>query len=453
MQKLDIMVIDDDLSLLRVIEHHLSQTGHTVTSISDSAKALERLEQKEYAIVFTDLKMPGHSGHDILNLCRERLPDSVVIMLTGFPTIEDAVQAMKEGAFDFVQKPVEQEKLISVVQKAAEVYELRRENRRLRVLVSEHLEFGNMIGSSASIKDVYQTARQVAQSNVSVLISGETGTGKELLAKAIHNNSPRKNEPFIAVNCAAIPKELMESELFGHEKGAFTGASGKRIGRLQAAHKGTLFLDEIGDLHLELQPKLLRVLQEMEIEPVGSNATVKIDIRVITATHKNLNKMVEKNQFRDDLYFRLNVVPMELPPLRERKEDIALLFTHFQQEQIKKDNRAAIKVLPGVLKILENYSWPGNIRELQNLCQRLVALDTDNIISEDDLPGYLKANQSQEYSPVSLPSTGIDLEAWIDKVIVAALKINNGNQSKTAKFLNISRNSLLYRMNKNGLRF
>jgi two-component system NtrC family response regulator len=309
-----------------------------------------------------------------------------------------------------------------------------------------------MIGSSPAIKNVYQLARQVAQSNVSVLISGETGTGKELLAKAIHNNSSRKDEPFIPVNCAAIPKDLIESELFGHEKGAFTGAVSRRIGRMQAADRGTLFLDEIGDLPIELQPKLLRVLQELEIEPVGSNRIIKIDLRVITATHKDLKNLLKKGLFREDLFFRLNVVPLEIPPLRERISDIPLLFSHFIHEQLNRDSRNPVKIQPGVIKALENYRWPGNVRELENLAQRIIALDDDNQITEEDLPDTVFQNKNNQTGTLELPGDKMDLEEWTDKVILQALERNNWNQSKTARYLNISRNQLIYRMVKRKLR-
>jgi two-component system NtrC family response regulator len=451
MDKSAVLVIDDDKSLLRVVEHHLTQMAFNVTACSDAKKGLALLEKEAFAVVLTDLKMPGISGHEILDFSKQRRPETVVIMLTGFPTIDDAVKAMQAGAFNFIQKPVERDKLISVVQKAAEVYTLRNENRKLRTLVSDHLEFGRMIGSAPIMKQVYRMASQVAVSNAPVLIYGETGTGKELLAKAIHNNSQRKAGPFIAVNCAAIPRDLLESELFGHEKGAFTGAVQKKEGRFVQADKGTLFLDEIGDMSLDLQAKLLRVLQDFEIQPVGSNVAQKVDVRVISATHRDLKSLIKKNLFREDLYFRLKVVPIHLPPLRERRSDIPLLFSHFIKEQAMRDDKPLLKVDQKVIQVLEHLDWPGNVRELENLAYRLVALDSKGIIELDDLPEGVKEAPQGKKDPFSIPHSGLNLEEWIDRIYVMALEKNNWNQSKTARFLNVSRNQVLYRMDKRGL--
>jgi two-component system NtrC family response regulator len=423
MENLNVLIIDDDKSLLRVLEHNLSVAGYIVQATSDPRSALTLLKEKVYALVITDLKMPEKSGHDIIRIINNTYPETVVVMLTGFATIDDAVIAMKEGAYDFIQKPVDSAKLQQVVKKASEVYLLRRENRQLRALVSDHLEFENMIASSPVMKEVTRVARQVSQSKVSVLIYGETGTGKELLAKAIHNNSAQKEGPFIAVNCAAIPKDLLESELFGHEKGAFTGAVQKKTGRIVQADQGTLFLDEIGDMSLDLQSKMLRVLQDFRVQPVGSNSAQKVDVRVISATNRDLKSLIEKGQFREDLYFRLNVVPIHLPPLRDRRSDIPLLFSHFIKEQVHLDNRHPIKVDQKVVQALEHFDWPGNVRELENLAQRLVALDSKGVIEIDDLPEDFKRIPLDKTGPINIPNNKLDLEEWIDQVYLKVLEM------------------------------
>jgi two-component system NtrC family response regulator len=358
---------------------------------------------------------------------------------------------MKAGAFDFIQKPIEKEHLLSVAQKAAEYITLKNENVLLKNLVEEHLDFGNMIGKSSAIQQVYHQARQVSSSSTTILIQGETGTGKEMLARAIHQNSPRKDKPFIAINCAAVPATLLESELFGHVKGAFTGAVSPRKGLIEEAGDGTFFLDEIGDLPLDLQPKLLRLLQEREFQPVGSNYKKLTLVRFIIATHHNLQEMVEANTFREDLYFRLNVVPLKLPRLCERAEDIIPLFQHFLREAAASENKEIPAIDKEVVSKLESYSWPGNVREVENLAQRLMALHTGERIEVADLPESFFVSGEETDMNHSLPERGFDLEEWTDKTILAALEKNNWNQSKTAQYLNISRNTLVYRMERRPL--
>jgi DNA-binding NtrC family response regulator len=450
MQK--ILIVDDDLSLLRVLDHHLSEAGYNTTAISKPKEALKLLDKGSFDMVLSDMKMPDVSGLDILRNVNKLGADVIFIIITGVPTVDEAVEAMKLGAFDFIQKPVDKTHLLRVVEKASELITLRRENVRLKTLVKEQFEFDKIISRSRSMRKVCTQAAQVAPSNVSILITGETGTGKELLAKAIHNNSKVKDGPFIAVNCGAIPANLIESELFGHTKGAFTGAVSSRKGHFESANGGTIFLDEIGDLPLELQSKLLRVLQESTIVPIGSSEERKIHVRVISATHRDLTQMVSEKTFREDLMYRLNIVPLEIPPLRNRLDDIPLLFKYFIKEQLRNDNRKMLPIDKKVISILERYNWPGNVRELENLASRIVALNTGNEISIKDLPDTIRTNKRKNIFPTDLPDSGFDLEEWTDRLVTLALEKNEWNQSRTAKFMNVSRNTLIYRMEKRGLR-
>lgn len=447
-----IILVDDDLSLLRVMQHHLAEAGYNVDTYTNGYEALEAQNNHPAKVIFTDLKMPGMTGIEFMEAVREFDNNVVIIVITGFPSIDKAVDTMKAGAFDFIQKPVDKKRLLTITQKALHFYNLESENVRLRSLIAEQFDFSNMIGNSRVMQKIYEQAHQVATSIATVLIMGETGTGKEMLAKAIHQNSQRKDKAFVTVNCAAVPSTLLESELFGHVKGAFTGAISSRKGLIEKAEGGTLFLDEIGDLPLELQPKLLRVLQEREIQIVGTNTTIKVNVRIIVATHRPLDKMVENNEFREDLYFRLNVIPFTMPPIRERIEDILPLFKHFLSEAAQDENKNIPIIGKEVITRLESYPWPGNVREIRNLAQRLMVLHNDKTIEAHDLPeGFNKTAQNLSIFPDMLPETGIDLEEWIDRLVLKALEKNQWNQSQTARFLRISRNSLIYRMEKRPL--
>lgn len=449
MEQVKILVVDDDQSLLRVMQHHLTEAGYPVAIRGRAEEGLREQRAEPAGVVFTDLRMPGMGGIEFIQRMREFDQTAIIVVITGFPTVDAAVESMKEGAFDFVQKPVEKGPLLAVARRAADHYRLRSENRRLRTLVAEHLDFGNMIGRSQAMQQVYHQARAAAGSNATILIAGETGTGKEMLARAIHRNSARGERSFVTINCAAVPATLLESELFGHVKGAFTGAMSERKGLVQEADRGTLFLDEIGDLPLELQPKLLRVLQEKEIQPVGANTVTPVDVRFVVATHRNLEEMVENSVFRQDLYFRLNVVPLTLPPVRERREDILPLFHHFLHEAAESEGKETPAVDRATAARLEDYAWPGNVREIQNLAQRLMVLHQQGSIAADELPESIKESPPAEGpSPAALPSQGIDLEEWTDRLILAALEKNDWNQSRTARYLNISRNTLVYRIDK-----
>jgi len=449
-----ILMVDDDASLCKVIVHQLIQEGYTVTSETDPMVARDRIGVEQPAIVLSDLRMPGLSGHAILAHCRAMSPETAVIMMTGYPTVDDAVEAMRVGAFDFLQKPVDRSQLLRVVGKAVEMIKLRQENQALRTMVENYLGLDQMVGQSPAMQRVYAQAKQVAQGNAPVLILGETGTGKELLAKSIHRLGSRAARPFVAINCAAIPADLLESELFGHVKGAFTGAINDRDGRIVSAAGGTLFLDEIGDLPSSLQPKLLRVLQERVVEPIGSSRPVSVDFRLICATHRDLPAMVQTGDFREDLYYRIHVVPIALPALRERREDIAVLFMRFLRDEASRENRAPLEVDPQVLLFLSEQEWRGNVRELENLARRILALNTTGRVVQADLPFYPKniaALTTLSVAEVALPEEHFNLEQWIDTIIYRALEKNQGNKSKTARYLEISRNTLQYRLDKKGL--
>ncbi|MBD3419261.1 MAG: response regulator [Chitinivibrionales bacterium] len=452
MNRVKILIIDDDMSLVRVMEHHLSEAGYIVASAAHGREGLALQKADPALVIFTDLKMPEMDGIEFMHALRQFDATAGVVVITGFPTIDSAVDAMKAGALDFLQKPVEKEHLLTIARKAVEFAALKSENTRLRRLVAEQLGFGAMIGRSSAMQDVYRQAKQAAASNATVLISGETGTGKEMLAKAVHSAGNRSDKPFVAVNCAAVPASLLESELFGHVKGAFTGAISDRNGLIGEAQSGTFFLDEIGDLPLELQPKLLRLLQEREYQPVGANSIRNADVRFIVATHRDLKELVRIGSFREDLYFRLNVIPLRLPPLRERREDIVPLFMHFLSRIAEREQRRPPRIDKDAARRLECYDWPGNIRELQNLAERIIALHTDELLHAEDLPEPFETAAPVADKGIDLPQSGIDLEQWIDKVVISALDKNDWNQSKAAKFLNISRNTLVYRMDKRKLR-
>ena len=451
--RVKIFVVDDDASLCKVIVHQLSQEGYSVSHDTDPIAARTHITAERPTIVISDLRMPGLSGHDILAHCRADSPATAVIVMTGYPTVDDAVEAMRVGAFDILQKPVDRPQLLRVIDKACEMLELRRENSFLRTIVDNYLGLDQMVGQSPAMQKVYAEARQVAQSSANLVIFGETGTGKELLAKSIHRLGPRVNKPFEAINCAAIPADLLESELFGHVKGSFAGATEDRSGRILASAGGTLFLDEIGDLPPSLQPKLLRVLQEKVVEPIGARQAIPVDFRLICATHRDLLSMVKDGLFREDLFYRIQVVPIELPPLRARREDIALLFMRFLRDESTREKRQPLEVDPLVLREITAQEWPGNVRELENLARRLFALNVTGKVGLEDLPWKASGQGKPSESMLCgcLPEEGFDLEYWTDQVILKALAKNEGNKSRTARYLGISRNTLQYRMEKHGL--
>jgi two-component system NtrC family response regulator len=448
-----ILVVDDDESLRWVTQAQLQQSGYDVSAAANGNDALKIIEQALPDLVITDLKMPGMSGLELLRKIRADYPEILVIMVTAFGTVENAVEAMKAGAYDYITKPVNIDELRLIVSRGLEHLDLREEVRLLRSTLDQKYGFENILGRSKSLLYVLDMASRAAQATSTVLIRGETGTGKELVAKAIHFNSRRKNRPFVTINCGAIPKDLLESELFGHLKGSFTGALADKRGKVELADGGTLFLDEIGELPLELQVKLLRLIQQGEIEKVGAAGVTTIDVRIIAATHRNLQAMVEDGEFREDLYYRLAVIPLELPPLRERADDIPELVQHFFVQAKEKQARPELVLPSRLLPYFSGYTWPGNIRELENVIERIVVLARGEEIIPNDLPDFLRRERpAVEVLHLDLPPHGISLEAVEKELIMRALEKFDGNQTRAAEYLDISRKTLIYRMEKFGLR-
>lgn len=447
-----ILVIDDDESLRRVVEYNLRDEGYEVLTASDGTSGLQLFQGNNVDVVLTDIRMPEMDGFELLTRLKTMQPDLPVIVFTAFGTINAAVDAMKVGALDYLTKPVPRDQLRAAVRKALEVGALKTENRHLREIVAERFSFATMIAGSRAMRSVTDLAARVAQTETTVLLEGESGTGKELLAKGIHFHSGRSRAPFVTINCGAIPEQLLESELFGHRRGSFTGAVGDKRGKFETADHGTIFLDEIGELPLSLQVKILRVLQEREIDKVGEARPVKVDVRVIAATNRDLEKMVTDGTFRDDLYYRLAVVSIRMPPLRERADDVPLLVDHFMRKHAERLGRPQPAVDKAVHSAFNLYSWPGNIRELENVIERALVLDKDQAIGLDDLPERLRAKQQRVGNlRIELPDEGISLEDVERELLVAALEKNNWNQTRAAAYLNITRSTLLYRMQKFGL--
>ncbi len=447
-----VLVVDDDESLRRVTQVQLEQAGFKTTTAGDGIEALSILQKSAPDLVITDLKMPAMSGIELLRRIRADYPDVLVVMLTAFGTVESAVEAMKAGAYDYITKPVHPDELDLVARRALEHLQLIEENRSLRSSLDAKYGFENIIGRSSSLLYVLDMAARAAQTDATVLIHGETGTGKELLAKAVHFNSRRREKPFVTINCGAIPKDLLESELFGHVKGSFTGAVAHRKGKVESADGGTLFLDEIGEMPLELQVKLLRLIQQGEIEKVGAPSASTVDVRVIAATHRDLEAMIEDGTFREDLYYRLSVIPLELPPLRERLDDIPQLVEHFFSKLKQKHGRESLVLPISLMPYFSNYRWPGNIRELENIIERLIVLTPGNEITVSHLPAFLRREHaSVDALNIDLPSQGISLEAIEKELILKALEKFNWNQTHAAKYLDISRKALIYRMEKHGI--
>lgn len=448
-----ILVVEDDESLRRVTQFQLEQAGYQVLTASDGSKALALLEKAPQDLVITDLMMPGISGLELLKRIRADYPETIVILVTAFGSVESAVEAMKIGAYDFITKPINPDALILLINRALEHHQLRKEVGILRSSLDQKYGFENIIGRSGALLYVLDAAARAASADSTVLIRGETGTGKELLAKAIHFNSGRRNRPFVTINCSAIPRELLESELFGHVKGSFTGAVAHKKGKIEIADPGTVFLDEIAEMPPELQAKLLRLIQEREIEKVGGTSPIKVDVRIIAATHRNLQAMIEDGTFREDLYYRLAVIPLELPPLRERPEDIPELVQHFFIVSKQKHGRPDLALPASLLPYFCSYRWPGNVRELENITERLVVLTRGNEIILNDLPEFLRQERPVlDELQLDLPPNGISLEAVEKELILRALKKFGWNQTHAARYLDISRKTLIYRMEKYGIR-
>ncbi|MBU0908580.1 MAG: sigma-54 dependent transcriptional regulator [Proteobacteria bacterium] len=442
-----ILLIDDDESLRRVTEYNLAKAGFSVKTAANAQQGIDSFQRHPPELVVTDVELGDASGLELLKRFKQEAPDVPVIIITAYGSIEMAVQAMHQGAFTFITKPFDRDTLILSCRKALEMQSLKIRARSLSQEINRLTGVEGMVTVNSAMAELLHTALKVAESDATVLISGESGTGKEVLARLIHQHSQRKKEPFMAVNCAAIPAPLIESELFGHVKGAFTGAVQNRQGRFQAAHHGTLFLDEIGELLPEMQVKFLRVLQEKQVEPVGSDRTETVDVRIIAATNRDLRAEISKGNFRDDLFYRLSVIPLHLPPLRDRREDIPALVAHFLKRH---EAPPQVSFTPGALARLQSYHWPGNIRELQNVVERCIILREKDAIDEAEilLPGR---TSSSDPSLPDIPPEGLSLEEVEKGLILKALAISKGNRSEAARLLKIPRHVLIYRLEKYSL--
>jgi DNA-binding NtrC family response regulator len=447
-----ILLVEDDDSLRRVTQLQLEKLGFTTSVAATAEQALKVLAESPYDVLLTDLNLPGMSGMDLLKRAKLEHPETIVIVITAFGTVASAVEAMKSGAHDYVTKPLQFYALNELVRRAIDYSHLTQEVGMLRACLDRKYGFENIVGSSPLLAHTLSIASRAASSDATVLINGETGTGKELLAKAIHFRSARKDRPMVTINCGAIPRDLLESELFGHVKGSFTGALNHKQGRIEAADGGTVFLDEIGEMPFELQVRILRLIQEREIDKIGSTASTKVDVRIIAATHRNLEAMVEDGSFREDLYYRLAVLPITIPPLRERPSDILETVQFFFEKSKQKHSRPNLRLPPDLLPAFAAYRWPGNVRQLENLVERLIVLCDGNEITMKDLPEPMRsAAVEDDLIRVELPEQGLDLEAVEKELLTKALRRFSGNQTRAAAYLNISRKAFLHRLAKFGI--
>ncbi|MGE4293297.1 MAG: sigma-54-dependent transcriptional regulator [Desulfovibrio sp.] len=448
----NILLLDDEKNYLLVLESVLTDEGYSVTALSNPEMGLAYLEDSEVDVIVTDMKMPGMTGQDVLEHVKRNYPYIPVLIMTAFGSIESAVEAMRIGAFDYITKPFNNEELLLSLDKASRFARTQQENRLLRQQIQEKFGPNNIIGRGKAMQGVLEMVYRAGPSKSTVLITGESGTGKELVARAIHNVSPRKDAPFISVNCAALNPGVLESELFGHEKGSFTGATALRKGRFESADSGTLFLDEIGEISMDTQVKLLRVLQERTLERVGGTQPIEVDIRVVAATNKNLLEEVQKGHFREDLYYRLNVVSIEMPPLRERREDIPLLAAFFLDKYAKENEKPVKSFSPAAMDYISGYEWPGNVRQLENVIERCVVLASREIIEADELPPELRDEESQFKSAVDMLPAKLDLSQTMERIEAAlvrrALVRSDFVQVKAAELLDISKSLLQYKMKK-----
>ena len=453
-----LLLVEDEALLREAIGEQLTDRGYQVDQVDSGEAANARLADFAYDIVITDLRLPGIDGSAVVEAAVARYPDIIAIVVTGYGTVKDAVEVIKRGAKDFVSKPFQIDELIHALDSALEQRRLKSENAYLRAQLEERYRFEGVVGRSRAMAHLFQLLETVAATASTILVSGETGTGKEVVARAIHHNSPRRMNRFVALNCSAIPETLLEAELFGHVRGAFTGAVGNRQGRLEQAHKGTLFLDEVGTMSPALQMKLLRVLQEREFERVGDSHTIKVDVRIIAATNSDLARMVADGSFREDLFYRLNVIPVRLPSLRERKEDIPLLVQHFLGK-FKTDigsTRGETTVSQGAMRRLMAYGWPGNVRQLENAVERALALSAGRSqIELSDLPPEVQQTDEPVLSSaVTLPEEGLDLERFVASIerelIERSLERTGGNKGQAARLLNLKRTTLVEKLKRIG---
>jgi len=451
-----VLIVDDDPVILEVIGDILKKNGYEVVAAPNGAAGIRELERKYFDLVLTDLVMPDVDGMEVLNHVVSTSPKAICIILTGHGTIKSSVEAIKKGAFDYITKPITADELLVVIEKALKFRNLEEENIRLKKELQQTYGYDNLVGTSNAIKNIYDLIEKVADTDGTVLISGASGTGKELIARAIHYNSSRCDRPLVVINCGAIPEELLESELFGHEKGAFTGAYKSRIGRFEMANGGTIFLDEIGEMSPALQVKLLRVLQEKKFERVGGTKTIHVDVRIIAATNKNLTTAINKGKFREDLYYRLNVIPMKVPPLKQRKSDIPLLIDHFLKKFQKGAKKKITGFSPEVMDAMLKYDWPGNVRELENVIKRLTILCDDEIVTVDDLPEHIphkgRGERVVEEDFLEKGETLHDaVEDYEKRLILGALERSDWVKTKAAKLLNINRTTLVEKIKKQNL--
>jgi DNA-binding NtrC family response regulator len=455
-----LLLVEDEAPLRQVVAEQLADRGFSVQQAESGEAALLELAEFAFDVIVTDLRLPGIDGSAVIDAAIARYPEIIAIVITGYGTVKDAVAAIKRGAADFVNKPFQFDELLHALDSALEQRRLKSENAYLRAQLEQRYRFEGVVGRGRAMERVFQLLETVAPTNSTILITGETGTGKEVVARAIHHNSPRRLHRFMAVNCAAIPETLLEAELFGHVRGAFTGAVGSRQGRLEQAHRGTLFLDEVGTMSAALQTKLLRVLQEREFERVGDSHTTKVDVRIIAATNSDLAQMVAEGQFREDLFYRLNVIPVELPPLRERKEDIPFLVQHFLDKLRNGGGSdpadAQVTVAQDAMRRLMAFSWPGNVRQLENAIERAVAISGGRgQIEVEDLPAEIReAEESALPSSVALPEDGINLGAFVEHIerelIQRSLERTKGNKGKAARLLSLKRTTLVEKLKRFG---
>jgi len=445
-----VLIVEDEAKMRRLLELNLGEDGFSTFSAEDAETGLKLLRENSIDLVLTDLKLPGMNGLEFLQTIKRQNAALPVVVMTAFGSVETAVEAMKAGASDYVLKPFSLTEMRMVVRKELDVRNLREENRTLREALGKRYSHPNVVARSPKMQEVLATVERVAPTNATVLLGGESGVGKDLVARAIHEKSRRASGPFLKINSTAIPENLLESELFGFEKGAFTGAVASKPGKFELADKGTLFLDEIGDVPPATQVKLLRVLQEREFERLGGTKTIKVDVRLIAATNRDLREALEQGTFREDLYYRLNVVPIDIAPLRERKEDIPELANLFIARFAGDSGKVIEGITPQAMQMLVNYYWPGNVRELQNVIERACALTKRNVLDDGDIHLDVRASKAANGATGFLPD-GMTLEQWEDEMVKEALRRANGNKSQAARLLGLSRNALRYRLSKIGI--
>lgn len=452
-----ILIVDDEPYLREIIRQGLEDMNYLVDEAADGRVAIEMIRKYPYDVIITDLRLPGIPGEKILEEALAIYPETIVIVMTGFGNVQTAVNAIRRGAYDYLPKPFQFDEIIMRVKKGLHERQLESENTLLRSELHGKYQFSNLIGRSPAMQEIFGLVAMVAEKTSTVLISGETGTGKELIARAIHYNGPRKDDPFVGVNCGAIPADLLEDELFGHVKGAFTGAFQHRVGRFEQADHGTLFLDEVGDMPVDLQVKLLRVLQEREFQKVGGTASIKVDVRIIAASNSNLLEKVHKGGFREDLYYRLNVIPIHVRPLRQRREDIPLMLAHFMKRYCTEQRLPLKRVSHGAIKKLVAYDWPGNVRQLENVVEMAVALSGGReLLDVSDFPAVTdSACEENPFSQIEIPEEGLNLKSLVDGLerllISKSLAMVQGNKQRAASLLGLKRTTLLEKLKRLGL--